>query len=155
MAGKHGPNRLGSYVQTHEAIMGQLRRGGFVSSDDLTFVPLQGSILLQGTVNCQGGLYVRVLKRLKVLDNGGADALVQTVFYSYNVALEGVGNVFRYDSPHEDHRPEHHVHRYDVLDGDHDGRVEMIPDESQRPTLGEVIQEAADWYYEHIQRLQS
>lgn len=55
MAGKHGPSRLGSYVQTHEAVMEHLRRGGFVLSDDLTFVPVQGSILLQGRVDCQGG----------------------------------------------------------------------------------------------------
>lgn len=89
------------------------------------------------------------------MDDGGADALIQTAFYSNNVALEGVGNLFRYDSPHEDHRPEHHVYRYDVLAGDHDGGVEAIPDESQRPTLGEVVQEAADWYYDHVDELQS
>lgn len=92
-------------------------------------------------------------KRLEILEGVGADTLVRAVYYSYNVALEGVGNIFRYDSPHKDHRPHHHVHRYDVMSGDRRGRVEMIFDESARPTLGEVLLEAESWYYEHYDAL--
>lgn len=150
MAGKHGPNRLSSYVQVHEAVTERLLRDGFVVHDSTVFTPLHDSILLEGRIECLGGLYVDVRKRLAILEGEGADAVVQNVYYSYDVVLRGVGNVFRYDSPHKTHNKEHHVHRFDVLSGDREGRVVFLPDESVRPTLGEVLREAEGWYYDHL-----
>ena len=40
-----------------------------------------------------------------------------------------------------------------MLDGDVRGTVTPIVPPEAWPTLGEVIQELADWYYEHLQRL--
>lgn len=76
MGSKHGPNRFWRYEEIHETVMEQLRRGGFVLSDDLTFTSLRGSILLEGTIECQGGIRITVLKRLAILEGEGADALV-------------------------------------------------------------------------------
>jgi hypothetical protein len=149
---KHAPNVFSSYQEIHETVMAQMRRGGFVVSDTLTFTPLPGSILLEGTIRCRGGIYIDVRKRLNVLDGEGANALVQTASYSYNVALEGKGNIVRYDSPHRTHRQFHHVHRYDVLEGNIDGTVERTP-EDDWPTLGEVLREAEAWYYDHYDAL--
>jgi hypothetical protein len=42
---------------------------------------------------------------------------------------------------------EHHVHRYDVFNGGAQLPIEWLTDEEQRPTLGEVIDELAGWYY--------
>ena len=149
---KHGPNRLASYIEIHETVMAQLRRGGFVLSDRLRFTALRDAIVIAGTISCRGGIGVDVKKRLAVLDGEGADAFVQTVYYKYNVALEDEGNIVRYDSPHRTHRRFHHVHRYDVLEGDTDGVVERVP-EDDWPTLGEVIREAEAWYYDHYDEL--
>jgi hypothetical protein len=151
---KHAPNLFSRYESIHETVMAQMRRGGFVVSDALVFTPLPKAILLEGTIDCQGQIRIDVRKRLDVLDDRGDDPLVQTIFYSYNVALAGRGTIFRYDSPHQNHRRFHHVHRYDVLSDDTEGTVERVP-EDDWPTLGEVILEAQDWYYEHYDALQS
>ncbi|NBB87164.1 MAG: hypothetical protein GVY12_13230 [Bacteroidetes bacterium] len=151
---KHGPNRLKSYIETHETVMEHLRLGGFVVSDTLAFSALRNSILLTGNIGCKGGINIDVKKRLQVREGEGANALVQTVYYKYNVALSGHGTIFRYDSPHREHRRFHHVHRYDVLSGDSEGTVERIEDDAW-PTLGEVVQEAADWYYDHHEYFQT
>jgi hypothetical protein len=131
--------------------MQQYVRGGFIVSDGLAFEALgEGFIFVRGTIGCAGGLYIDVEKILEIVGGEGPRTMVQTISYTYNAAIEGVGNVFRYDSPHaEDHRPFHHVHRYDVLAGDRDGTVEG----SSWPTLGAVIGELQDWFYEHIDEL--
>ncbi len=153
MPGKHGPNRLSSYIEVHETVMMHLHRGGIVISDSLVFTPLRESILLEGRVHCLGGVTIDVRKVLSILERDGANSLVQTVHYSYNVSLEGFGNLFRYDSPHATHNRHHHVHRYQVPESDKDGSVEFIHDDEQIPTLGEVIGEAMDWYYRHFEDL--
>jgi hypothetical protein len=98
-------------------------------------------------------VYLTVAKIVSPLTDTD-NPLVRTTYYSYNAALRGVGTIFRYDSPDSEPRegaPEHHwhhhVHRYDVLAGDMDGWVEIIYDEDEVPTLGEVIYEAVDWFY--------
>lgn len=132
---KHGPNRLRSYIETHETVMAQMRRGGFVLSDNLVFSVARNTILIVGEITCRGSIGVDVKKRLAVLDGEGANAPVQTVYYKYNVALGGHGTIFRYDSPHRTHRRFHHVHRYDVLSGDTEGSIERVPEDA-RGSLG-------------------
>jgi len=147
MPGKHGPNRWDRYVAIHDTIMDGYIRKGVVISHDLKWTRLDDNILLEGRIHCPGGIYIDVTKRIKILEGEGDGAIVQTVAYNYNVTLDEKGNVFRYDSPHHDHFKEHHVHRFDVLNGDTLGSVDFLEEEDQRPTLGEVIKEAANWYY--------
>lgn len=153
--GKHGPNRLASYSEIHQTQIEQVLRGGFVASEDLSFESIPGAIIVSGRIRCLGGIYIDVRKRLALITNEGANSTVQTSAYSYNVAVEGIGNIFRYDSAHADHNQEHHVHRYDVLNGDREGEVELIYDEERVPTLREVIDEAEAWYYAHYDGLSS
>ncbi|MDX1530145.1 MAG: hypothetical protein R3362_01335 [Rhodothermales bacterium] len=144
MPGKHGPNRLSSYIETHETVMGHLRRGGLVTGDEaaLVYTALFNAVGIKGRIQCPGPVHVDVVKRLAILSGAGANAVVQTAFYSNNAVLVSVGNVFRYDSPHRTHNRFHHKHEYDVLQGDHEGRIVRIDDEEVRPTLGEVVEEA-------------
>ena len=120
--------------------------------DDLDVDAVEGHLLLHGRIHCKGGLQIDVNKRLRLGDESGHDT-VQTVAYSYNVSLQNLGNIFRYDSPHPTHNREHHVHRYDVLNGDTEGTVEMDYREDEWPTLREVVDEAAEWYYAHLRDL--
>ena len=71
MAGKHSPNRFASSQEVHETVMAQIRRGGFIVSDDLAFTPLRHSILLKGAIHYLGGIYINVRKRLAVLNGPG------------------------------------------------------------------------------------
>lgn len=159
--GKHGPTRLSSYLAVHTTNMDQVIRGGFVSSDDLVVSASSGFILIEGTISCAGGIVIDVSKRIEILEGEGASARVQTASYSYNVHIQGIGNIFRYDSPDPvgetagapAHHLEHHVHRYDVLRGDKRGTIECIYEEDRVPTLREVIDEAADWFYAHAEAL--
>lgn len=121
-------------------------------SDDLDVVPYEGHLLLHGRIHCKGGIHVEVNKRLRMSRNESVD-FVQTVAYSYNVSLQNLGNIFRYDSPHSTHNREHHVHRYDVLNGDTTGILTMDYRDDNWPTLREVVDEAAHWYYQHIPEL--
>lgn len=132
--------------------MEQLRRGGFVLSDDLDVIAVEGHLTLQGRIYCKGGIQIDVNKRLRLDTEDGHDT-VQTVAYGYNVSLQNLGNIFRYDSPHPTHNREHHVHRYDVLSGDTNGTVEIDYREDGWPTLRQVVDEAAEWYYAHLPEL--
>ena len=154
MADKHGPNRLDRYQEIHETVMGHLRDEGFVLSDTLAFSDLgDGVIELEGHIHCRGGIRLEVEKLLDVLSGDGATAMVQTFAYSYHACLEGGrGNIVRYDSAHPDHNQDHHVHRYDVFAGDVEGSVEMLGHDGW-PTLGDVLHELRDWYYEHSDKL--
>lgn len=130
------------------------RRGDFVRGDDLTFERVPGALLLLGTIQCRGGIYIRVEKVIKLLDESEDPRAVRSS-YTYNVALEGQGNIFRYDSPHPDgHRSVHHVHRGKPLDPDQEEVVEPILDEDDTPHLSEVIDEAEEWYYDHLSELE-
>ncbi len=147
MPAKHGPSRLNAYLQIHETVMECQLRNGFVLSDELVFTPIHNGILLEGDILCQGPIRLQVRKIIRILEGEGSDALVQTAAYSYNALLPSRGNIFRYDSPHATHNKEHHVHRYDVLNSGLQFPIQWLRDEAQRPTLGEVIDELAEWYY--------
>ena len=148
---KHGPNRFSSYQQIHTTVMQQLVREGFVLSDELQFRDMgYGTIVLEGKIPCAGGITVSVRKVLKLRIASGRETEVQTTEYSYNAVLDGVGTILRYDSPHQSHNKYHHVHRHLVFEHDHEGKVEEIHKEEDRPTLGEVLSELRDWYYENI-----
>jgi len=134
--------------------MQQFLRAGFVRSENLSFNDLgDGFIELDGVIECAGNIYIAVYKRIEVLDGDGAAALVQTVDYSYNATVGGIGNILRYDSPHPDHNREHHVHRFDVFEGQELKPPTFLSNEDERPTLGEAIAEVERWYYDNVDRL--
>ena len=136
-------NRLENYKQVHDSVMRGFVREGFVISDTVRFgEPEGGFITVLGQVRCQDDVQIDVDKKLKIVSGTGATALVKTVEYTYNVSTS-VGNLFRYDSPH-DHRQHHHVHRFDS-----EGRetaVHELRSVNDVPTLGDVIKEARDDY---------
>lgn len=134
--------------------MAQLERRGAVLSNGLSIGAAGNShITIIGDIRCVGGICVTVHKLLRVLDGEGANAKVQTVEYGYNVRVEGRGNLFRYDCPHG-HRPFHHVHRFEVRSGDHEGTVDKIEPEDV-PTLGDVLEEAERWFYDNYEWMNS
>ncbi len=151
--GKHGPNRLSSYLAIHDTIMRQFLGRDFVTSEDLSFSDLGNSVfLMEGTIHCLDDLRIVVSKHLRIVGGNSADPDVCTVAYSYSAILGNRGSIFRYDSPHPDHNNFHHKHQYAVLDGDVRGTVMTIVPQDAWPTLGEVMQELSDWYYGHLQR---
>ena len=82
--------------------MQRFLRDGFVRSENLFFDDLgNGLIELGGEVECVGDIYIDVQKTLEIVSGDGANATVQTINYSYNAYLKGVGNILRYDSPHD------------------------------------------------------
>jgi hypothetical protein len=133
--------------------MQQHVRGGFVLTDAVVFTALgDGYILGLGTIECQGPIIVEIEKILAIVNGKGP--MVQTIAYSYNASLQGVGNILRYDSPHPTHNQCHHVHRFNLLDGDATGRVENIGDDAW-PTIGDLIFELGDWYYQNYDGIQA
>jgi len=148
-ADPHGPNKLTDYIQIHETVMQQFIADGFVIRDGTGFTGYGiGLFLLDGPVECQGGIVLEVRKVLKRVDGHGASTRVQTIEYSYNGVLTGRGCILRYDGPHL-HRPMHHVHRYDVLNGDKEGTIQP----SEWPSLGQVVEELRAWYYDNFDKL--
>jgi hypothetical protein len=136
--------------------MHRLASEGFVLSDGVEVRAVSGGrFVMAGRIDCQGGIYVDVEKYLRVVDGAGAAMRVQTEEYSYNAAIPGLGTILRYDSPHAaEHRPFHHVHRYDVLAWDRHGQVEVVAEDAW-PTLGEVLEELREWYHANLERLNS
>ncbi len=129
--------------------MGRFVDSGFILEDTLVVSSIgAGLILIKGSIRCLGGIRLDVEKVLKVVEGDGANAMVQTTTYNYNASIS-LGNVLRYDSPHNDHNEYHHVHRYDVFAGDQDGTTT----EAIWPSLGDVITELQNWYCEHYLQL--
>ncbi len=154
--GKHGPNRLGAYLEIHSTVMQQFLGEGFVLREESSFSDLgDGQFLMEGYITCEGGLRIDVSKRLTIVDWVGEEARVKTTGYSYSAILRGYGSVFRYDSPHPDHNQFHHVHRYRILEGDVHGAVSAIEPPDEWPTLGEVMRELSEWYYAHVEQLRT
>lgn len=130
--------------------MRALEDRGFVLFDDVSAAPIgNGSLQMKGTIECLGGIEVTVDKILRVEEQPKGEPTVQTIDYHYNARLKGVGNILRYDSPHFDHNGYHHVHRFDVFNGDNTGTLT----ECEWPTLGRVLEELEQWYYDNQDRL--
>jgi hypothetical protein len=126
MGGKHGPIEIGKYLEIHESAMRGLEAKHYVVGHDLKIEPAQRGLLMQGSIDCQGGITIAVTKVLGILSGIGAAARVQTTAYTYHVQLQGFGPLLRYCGPHDDkahpdHKPFHHKHTYDVLAGDSEG----------------------------------
>ena len=138
--GKHGPNRLGAYLDIHSTVMQQFVGDGFVLAEELLFSDLgDGQFFMDGSITCEGGLRIDVSKHLTIVDWVGEEPRVQTTGHSYSAILSGYGSVFRYDSPHPDHNQFHHVHRYRILENGVHGAVSAIGPPDKWPTPSEVM----------------
>ena len=84
---------------------------------------------------------VREPRWLRLRDN----PLLELGFYRYNAVLLNRATIFRYNSPHADHRAFHHVHRFEVLGSG----AETVDEIAERdvPTLRQVLKEAEEWYW--------
>jgi hypothetical protein len=151
LPGKHGPNRLESYLQVHESYMATFREEGFVVHDGCDFTFLGEVILLEGTISCLDGITIEVRKEIGVLSGRGGAARVQTRSFCYHAGLRGGEGILRYDSPHG-HRPYHHKHIYGTFGDGREIAIEELRDD-EIPTLGDVIRELQAWHQEHAVRL--
>jgi hypothetical protein len=143
--------------------MGHLRVTGFVGADTLELIAWPQLLVMVGDVGCLGDITVTVEKYLRVLTDdatpldvlsGDHDIVVQTYLYAYHANVGDHGPIFRYDNNHgrPGHADRHHVHRCDWRTSDDAGRVDWVG-EHKWPTLGEVIQELRNWYYENRDEL--
>lgn len=152
MPGKHGPNWLRNYVEVHERWMANFLSEGFVIDDQCGFTFQQTAVVVGGDIVCLDGIVIQVDKQLDVLDSGTGNPRVRTGRFSYNARVRGRHNILRYDSPHV-HRPQPHKHSYDTFGtGDETSVVDLV-NESDVPTLGEVIRELEEWHQENAARL--
>ncbi len=133
--------------------MEQFRLSGFVADDNLKFKELPPILILEGEIACLGRIVVGVSKVLEFIRPH--ENLVQTVGYSYNVSVRGIGNVFRHDNAHryEGHVDAHHCHRYDFPRPEEIAGSPFWLGADGRLTLGEVIEEARTWHSEYYQML--
>ena len=95
-------------MEIHDTVMGHFLDDQFVIEDGVEIEPLSDGFLMGGSIRCVGSVKITVWKIIRIVTPGD-DPLVATEPYNYNVSLEGVGTILRYDSPHA-HRPQHHVH---------------------------------------------
>jgi hypothetical protein len=158
-SGKHAPVEFGRYFEIHSTAMARHERDGLVVAHDLRLIDVPIGVLIVGRIRCQADMLIDVDKILRVHSGEGQTAIVQTDSYSYHALVEGLGNLLRYCSPHNDaahpdHRPYHHKHVFDPLSGDAAGCVEEI-EADEWPTLSEVIHEVCGWYFEHSSEVET
>jgi hypothetical protein len=152
LPGKHGPNRLGNYLDVHASYIADLTAEGFVVEDQSRFTFLAGVVVLEGVIVCRDGITLDVRKEIEVLRGRGMAARVQTRRFRYHAWIRGRHNILRYESAHE-HREHAHKHVYDTLGtGRETGTVDLVTEDAI-PTLGEVLRELQAWHEAHAARL--
>lgn len=127
-------------------------RENFVDRDTTSLIDLKQRLFFAGEIGCKGHIVIEVTKELEYLDPPGVtDPLVQTRWYSYNVSVQGVGNVFRYDNQHvhPGHGDAHHKHLFDWRSNNELPESPIWIGAENWPVLGQVIEEARQWHAEH------
>ncbi|MGM3308903.1 hypothetical protein ACSQ6I_23480 [Anabaena sp. WFMT] len=160
--GRHQPNKFLLYKDIHNSALKNLCDTSFVGSHSLVFESIPGEFCLSGEISCLGNILVAVYKILTILDDDEENPLVQTVEYSYNASIQGHNTIFRYDNQddyhhvsYDDHQDEHHKHEYDWTTGKQNSGSPMWIGDEKSPTLGDVLWELHNWYYENISYLKS
>lgn len=152
MPGKHGPNRLGNYLDVHASYIADLIAEGFVVEDQSRFTFLPRLVVLEGVIVYLGGITLEVRKEIQVLEGRGMAARVQTRRFRYHAWVRGAHNILRYESAHE-HREHTHKHVYDTFGTGRESDVIELPSEDSIPTLAEVIRELQAWHEDNAARL--
>lgn len=156
MPSRHGANALKNYVETHETVMAQFYREGFVESDTLEIASAgKGLFHMEGEIRCLGGLVCTVDKWLETVDAADPENPgIRTFRYSYNVSVAGMHSVFRYDNAdHHGHADAHHRHDFDWRTGATAVGSPRWVGEGDWPTLGDVLREMSEWYWAHEAQL--
>lgn len=153
--GRFSPRRLRQHIASIDEGITQAARSDFYSSLHVDVRTEPDCIVITGFIGCAGGIRVEVDERLRVLREPSwprrrDNPLVEPVFYRYNAVLLNRGTLFRYNSPHTDHRAFHHVHRYDVL-GSGAETVDEVRNQDV-PSLRQVLKEAEDWHWANLNR---
>jgi hypothetical protein len=150
---KHAPNRLRAYIEIHDSFISQYVDKRFIGFNTLRFIDSPDKVFVRGHLGCSGNIVIAVEKKLVFVDRDHRDDLVQTQWYAYNVFVQNVGNVFRYDNQDKDfafrkgHKDPHHKHLFDWRTNKELQAVWVGVD--GWPTLGEVIEEAHQWYWDN------
>jgi len=158
-AAKHAPNFLSAHITIIGSVVKRWESAGFICGDALYFAPCERGYVCAGFLTCAGGIVIRVEKRLEVQGGQARDPIVQTLDYSYNVSVQGLGVVFRYDNAHgpppdypkDDPKQQretwHHRHQMPYPPGaPGDG---VIAWDVEWPHLSDVIEEAHEWLQQH------
>jgi len=163
-ASAHGPARLQSYLNASIANIDRFVNMGFVDCNRLRAEAVDGDLLIAGHLCCQGEIVVEVEK---LLENQG-DGLVQTLFYRYQVGVQGGSPILRYDNSHgpgpefakDDpvrQRSEwHHKHElewFDYLNPVSPDHLAVPNYDIQWPHLSDVLEEVHDWYMRFAEHL--
>lgn len=134
--------------------MQALLDSGFVVEDALQIIPALPTLtVIRGKIHCIDGLFVEVNKLVVAVSGEGPTSDVKTSFFSYSGVVRGHGNVFRYDSAHEDHNCFPHKHEFDFFNEFGGDRLIEIEDENDIPTLYEAVSELQDWHQRNLDRL--
>lgn len=149
---RHSPNRFSSYYETHQTILNQFIARDFVGRQNLMFNKYSKLFHCKGEIGCLGEIVISVDKIIAIVDF--SDESVQTKRYAYNASIRGRGKIFRYDNQHSHHlRPghldPHHKHSFNWETNLEEPNSPVWVGESGWPTLGQVLQEAEDWYWEN------
>ena len=147
MAAKHDWNSWDHYQDSH------LRRiqdyaDYFILRDALVATMARAEVRWWGVLYCVDGLEIRVTEGQEVRYRSGQPQ-VQTVEYRYHVLRREDGktiNLFRYDNIHQQpgHPDSHHKHRFDAQGTETEPPTHVGAD--GWPTLGDVIEEAYEWW---------
>lgn len=149
------PRRLRRYLDGIDREIAHAARSGFYIWDKLDYYTEPDGVFVTGVIECLGGIRVEVDERLRVLDEPSwlrrhGNPLITLGFYRYNAVLLNRGTIFRYNSPHVDHRTFHHVHRFDVLGSAAETVHEVNPRDV--PSLRQVLHEAEEWHWANLNR---
>lgn len=157
---KHQPNRFSNYWAIHETRLNGFRTSGFVGVDTLEIAYIsEASLTLVGQIGCKGRIIIDVAKLMEYADPpDNPDPRIFTKTYAYNVSVQGVGNVFRYDNqhsdkPHSGHADGHHKHVFDWPSNEDAPGFPIWIGADKWPTLSEVIEEAHQWHADNYKRL--
>jgi len=153
----HQPIRLSWYRRIHDTVMQKFRADYFVGNDTLEFAKARDNgLALVGAIGCLGRIIISVDKEFKVTHGDDGKPWVQTDTYSYNAYIQGKGTFLRWDNvhAHPGHYDAHHRHEYDWKTGTEHRDSPIWVGADNWPTLGQVISEVANWYWEHRTELE-
>ena len=146
MSGRHGANSWDSYLAAHNRRLADFA-DHFIERDTLAIETTSIMVAWLGVLYCRDGIEVVVAKQQRTWMRSGR-RWVETVEYSYHVMIragDSIRGLFRYDNahPHPGHADPHHRHEFAG-----DGSVESVRwvGEAGWPTLGDVIEEAYEWW---------
>ena len=146
MSGRHAPNSWDSYLAAHNGRLADFA-DHFLERDTLAIKTSAFTVAWSGVLLCRDGIEIQVARQQRTWMRSGR-RWVETIEYSYHVMVRAGGavrSVFRYDNahPHPGHADAHHRHAYD--DSGNNDAVSWVG-EAGWPTLGDVIEEAYEWW---------